>query len=166
MITTVLLLVCLITMLTMPFCQKNRNIKVISQELIKDNRAYIIDDKTHIIDTDLLNADCIDCSYSFNGERYRILVHDYFDLSTLNLGPDEENERYDIVKAELYKEKSPFTNDVTQKLKEYAGPYDDFYGKDMRTLDYKTMFSFVKTAPSDWLLRVHMKNGDIDIIHI
>ena len=109
---------------------------------------------------------CIDCAFTFNEEEYKIIVSDYYDLSILNDGANIENKTYDIVKAELYKEKSPFTNDVTKKLNEYSGPYNDFYGNDIRTLDYKTIFAFIKTAPNDWLLRVHMSNGDIDVIHI
>lgn len=139
-------------------------------EIIKDNRAYTISDHNGslIIDTQRYDADFIDCTYTFNEKTYKILVNDYFDLAILNAGSGSDDERsvYDIVKAELYKEKSPFTNDVTQKLIEYSGPYKDFYGKDIRTLDFKTIFAFVKTAPDDWLLRVHMGNGNIDIIHI
>lgn len=140
-------------------------------EIIKDSRAYTISDHNGslIIDTQRYDADFIDCTYTFNEKTYKILVNDYFDLAILNAGSgsdDDERSVYDIVKAELYKEKSPFTNDVTQKLIEYSGPYKDFYGKDIRTLDFKTIFAFVKTAPDDWLLRVHMGNGNIDIIHI
>lgn len=168
MITTTLLLICLFSMLSMAICSPfNRNIKVVSLEMIKDNRAYVIDDHdgSLILDTEKYDADYIDCTYVFNNKTYKVLVHDYYDLTLLNTGPDDANV-YDIHKAELYKEKSPFTNDVTQKLIEYSGPYKDFYGKDIRTLDFKTIFAFVKTAPDDWLLRVHMGNGDIDIIHI
>lgn len=168
MITTALLLICLFSMLSMAICNPfNKNIKVVSLEMIKDNRSYIIDDHNGslIIDTEKYEADYIDCTYMFNNKKYKALVNDYYDLTSLNVAPDDTN-FYDIVKAELYKEKSPFTNDVTQKLIEYSGPYKDFYGKDIRTLDFKTIFAFVKTAPDDWLLRVHMGNGDIDIIHI
>lgn len=171
MITTALLLICLFSMLSMAvFNPFNRNIKIVSLEMIKDNRAYVygIDEHngSHIIDTQRYDADYIDCTYMFNDKQYKVLVNDYYDLTLLNTGPDDKLNFYDIVKAELYKEKSPFTNDVTQKLIEYSGPYKDFYGKDIRTLDFKTIFAFVKTAPDDWLLRVHMRNGDIDIIHI
>lgn len=169
MITTALLLICLFSMLSMAICNPfNRNIRVISVEFIKENRAYAADDHdgSLIIDTEIYDADYIDCTYTFNNKVYKILVNDYYDLTSLNTGPDDKMNFYDIVKAELYKENSPFTNDVTQKLIEYSGPYKDFYGKDIRTLDFKTIFAFVKTAPDDWLLRVHMGNGDIDIIHI
>lgn len=145
----------------------SRNIKILTQEMIKGDRAYTIDDfKGDIVDTEKYDADYIDCTYSFNNKVYKILVQDYFDLTSLNLGPDNSNTTYDIIKAELYKENSPFTNDVTHKLVEYSGPYMDFYGKDIRTLNYKTIFAFVNTAPDDWLLRVQMRNGDIDVIHI
>ena len=168
MITAVILLVCLFTMLSMSCKQQNKNIKIVAQEFIKDQRSYIIDNpnKSLIIDTELYDADYIDCTFKFYDQEYKILVSDYYDLSELEDGSDVQNTVYDIVRAELYKDKSPFTNDVTQKLRQYSGPNKDFYGKDIRTLDFKTIFAFVKTAPDNWLLRVHLSNGNIDIIHV
>ena len=139
---------------------KKPNIRVLLQRGYTHDNNHFIGDNSLIIDAEKHDVDYIIATFSFNNEEYKIIVDDYFDLSTLKKYNSPK-----LVNVRLQSASNNIDNDVTNIILKYAGPNHDFYNIDQ---DFKLIFhpSWESDNSDDWCLVLEYEDDYINQIFL
>ena len=130
---------------------------IIYKEYFVDEKLIRTDiyDKNPILDVEKNDVDMICCTYFYDGKIYKIIIDDFYDLSSINL-----KKRDIITEAYITDEGQSEIIDVTDIIIQHAGPYQDFH-KTNRL--YKSMMTFDVNMCGKMLLTIKMCENDIYI---
>mgnify|MGYP000005820886 FL=1 len=127
------------------------------------NFCYDIFNKNPILDTEKEGVEHIICTYFYNGRIHKIIVDDFFDIRGINLNNRDKIERaYVQSQDESYDEMNEAI-DVTDIIKEYAGPYQDFH--DYKR-DYRKMIPFKVKTNNKMFLTIKFYNDQYMIVDL
>ena len=137
-------------------CLQKNEFDIVKHEIYnKENKEVIYDIKTKIIDAK--ESDYIICTYYFKNKKYKVYVEDYYDLNDIY----EEKYSCKIKEARLTSNENNFDEDVTETIKLYAGPNNNFHNIN---INYKRIFSQIEG--NDWSLVIKYENNGVTCVYI
>ena len=144
---------------------KTRKPRILYKEYILNEELFCYDifNKNPILDTKKEGVDQIICNYFYNGRIHKIIVDDIFDMRSINLNcRDKIKEAYIQAQDEPHDELIEAI-DVTETIKEHAGPYQDFHEYKR---NYRRMIPFSINSKCRLFLTVKFYNGQIMIVDL
>jgi len=144
-------------------CLRKNGLEIVKCEKYnKENKKVIYDVKSSIIDTKEHQADYIICTYYFKNKKYKVYVEDYYDLNDLY----EEKCSCKIKEARLTSNENNIDEDVTETIRLYAGPNNNFHNMN---INYKRIFSQIEghdLEGHDWSLIIKYENNGVTCVFI
>lgn len=143
----------------------SRKPRILYKEYLMDDElfCYEIFNKDPVLDTKKEGVDKIICTYFYNGRIHKIIVDDFFDIRGINLiHRDKIEEAYIQAQDEPHEELIEAI-DITETIKEFAGPYQDFH--DYKR-DYRKMIPFKVNSKCRLFLTIKFYNGQYMIVDL
>jgi len=144
---------------------KGKKPRILYKEYILNEEFYCYDvfNKNPVIDTKKEGVDKIICTYFYNGKIHKIIVDDFFDMRSIELLPKEKIEKAYIQFQEYPNNELIEAIDVTDFVKEHAGPSQDFHNYKR---DYRNMIPLKVTSKGKFFLTIKYYNNQIMIVDL
>lgn len=102
---------------------KTSEIEIVEKKGYIHENTKMLNDKSLILDVDVYSVEYIIATYKYKNKEYKIIVDDFFDLNDIKV----KNDKHTLKNAVLQSKLNNVNSDVTNVVKKYAGPNDDFY---------------------------------------